>query len=132
VERQVDDGRELLKMSMAYLKCAGFVIFAVIAVLIHWTSFELRYMWYPRSPEAAFLRTGYTICVGMIVLLWSFFPSRLLVLAVGVIAVLFPPVLRGDAFAAVDIRYMIAALPSILLLMAVTELRRRLPPLATN
>jgi predicted dehydrogenase len=53
--RERRGGREVLNMRTAYLKYARFIILAAIAVLIHWATFELRYMWYPQPPEVAFL-----------------------------------------------------------------------------
>jgi len=113
-------------MHAAYLKYAAFFSLALIAILVHWTSFELRYMWYSGPAEYLFLRVGYAICLTIILLLLAFFPSRLLVLFVATITFLFPPFLRGDAFVPIDWRFAIAALPSILLLVGVTELRLRL------
>ena len=114
------------KMHTAYLKYPAFALLVLIAALVHWTSFELRYMWYPGPAEYLFLRVGYAICLTIILLLLAFFPSRLLVLFVATITFLFPPFLRGDAFVPIDWRFAIAALPSILLLVGVTELRLRL------
>ncbi len=113
-------------MHTAYLKYPAFALLVLIAALVHWTSFELRYMWYVGPAEYLFLRGGYAICLTIILLLLAFFPSRLLVLLVATITFLFPPFLRGDAFVPIDWRFAIAALPSILLLVGVTELRLRL------
>src|SRR5216683_3345101 len=103
-------------MHTIYLKYAAFFFLVLIAALVHWTSFELRYMWYVGPAEYLFLRGGYAICLTIILLLLAFFPSRLLVLLVATITFLFPPFLRGDAFVPIDWRFAIAALPSILLL----------------
>jgi len=47
------------------------------------------------SPE---LRTLVAVAVGAIVVAWCFYPSRVLVPALGVAAFVFPPLLRGDVF----------------------------------
>jgi len=113
-------------MHTAYLKYGAFFMLALIACLAHWITFQLRYMWYPGPTEYVFLRGGYAICLILILLLWAFFPSRLLVSSIAVITFLFPPLLRRDAFVQIDWSFAISALPSILLLVGCTELRLRL------
>jgi hypothetical protein len=113
-------------MQTLHLKYAAFFFLALLAILVHWATFELRYMWYAAPTEYVFLRGGYAICLIIILFLWAFFPSRWLVLSVALITFLFPPFLRGDAFVPIDWRFAIYALPSILLLAGSTELRLRL------
>jgi len=117
---------ESLKMHAAYLKYTAFFSLALIAILVHWTTFEIRYIWYPGPTEYVFLRGGYAMCLIVILFLWAFFPSRLLVLSVAVITFLFPPLLRRDAFVPIDWSFAIFTQLSILLLVGVTELRLRL------
>lgn len=112
-----------------------FIIGAFLALGIHYFMFEMRYMWYVSVDEARFMHTIYAAYLVAIVLLWTFFPSRLVVAVVSAFGLFFP-----HLFYAADARPLlgrsfdwqtfdwqtlgIAALPILLMVLA-TELRRR-------
>lgn len=112
-----------------------FLLLATVAIAVHYLMFELRYVWYLNVDDSRFVHTGYNICVFTIILLWVFFPSRILVAMMSFATFLFPPLLRGDRFPSLlagevpgmkDWRFIGVVLFSILLLVGATELRRRI------
>lgn len=114
------------------MKLVAFLLLAFLAIGVHFLGFELRYAWYLSPKEVKFLRYGYVICIFCIFLLWLFYPSRVLVAALGLIAFVFPiilgPVILGDEhiFVPLDWKYSGFVILSLLMLICATELRRRI------
>jgi hypothetical protein len=103
-----------------------FLLLAFVAVAVHLFLFAFRYGWYLQPDETRFLVVGYTMTVGALIALWIIFPSRLLVALAGLVAFLFPPVLREGEFVSLSLSFLPYVLLSILLLIGATELRRRI------
>jgi len=103
-----------------------FLFLSLVALIVHFAMFELRYNWYLDSAGVSFLRIGYAICLLAIIALWIFFPSRALVAGVGLASYIFPPLLRGDKFAFIDWKFAALMLLSVCLLLVATEVRRRI------
>lgn len=121
------------------LKWFVFLLLATVAIAVHYLMFELRYVWYLNVDDSRFVHTGYNICVFTIILLWVFFPSRILVAMMGFATFLFPPLLRGDRFPSLlagevpgDGGVVGFVLFSVLLLVGATELRRRIKRVQRN
>lgn len=102
----------------------SFLVTAEIAIVVHFFIFELRYVWYLNG-DFSFIRIGYGVFLVAVVLAWCFYPSRVLVSAIGAAAFAFPPLLRGEIFASLTLGMVPFVLLSILLLLGATELRRR-------
>ncbi len=105
-----------------------FLLLAVVALAVHMVLFSYRYMWYISAEEACFLWAGDTICLLAIIALWALFPSRFLIATISVIAFIFPPLVREDSFVSLSVGVaglLFSVLVSLLLLVGVTELRRR-------
>jgi hypothetical protein len=107
-----------------------FFVSAILALALHFFAFEMRYIWY--LPKDAFLlwRTTYIICMGAIVALWLFFPSRVLVAVVCFFSLFFPHLYpaglaaqRGRVF---DLQTVLFSLVIVGIFVAVTVLRRRI------
>lgn len=108
----------------------AFVISAVVALAVHYFMFEMRYMWYVSADDAQFMRMIYGACVGAILLLWAFFPSRIVVALVGAFALFFPHFFYTAAARpllgrAIDGQGMAVAGVAIGLLVLATHLRRK-------
>ena len=108
-----------------------FIVCAVIALSAHFLIFEMRYMWYLDIQDHKLLRGGYIACACAILALWAFFPSRVLVALLGVLALFFPhlyyatgarPLLGRE----IDLATIWFALLSVATLVGATELRRRI------
>lgn len=108
------------------IRALTFLAVAVTSLAVHFLTFELRYMWYLDASNASFLRIGYAASLVVIIALWIMFPSSLIVAATAVVSFIFPPVLRGDVFISIDWGLLGFILISLSLLIAATELRRRL------
>ncbi len=114
------------------MKLAVFIFLASFAVVVHYFVLGLRYAYYIPMEQYRFLQYGYGICIFCILMLWIFYPSRLLVAAVAFAGIVFPNVLgvsiigNKGVFVPLDWGYMGAILFSVFLLVCATELRRRL------
>jgi len=102
-----------------------FLVSAAIAIAVHFFVFAFRYMWYVKSDAAVFLLAGYAICMLLIILLWIFKPSPILVGIVGLAAFAFPPLLRSDDFVRWDAPFIGFVLVSLLLLIGATVVRSK-------
>lgn len=107
----------------------AFAALAAVALVAIWFVFELRYMWYVDAERFRFLRLGFISGVGLIVLLWAFYPSRILVGLVAIAIFVFPPALRSDQFVSLDLASFPWIVGVALLLVGATELRRRARPI---
>jgi hypothetical protein len=115
-------------MMPTYLATARlpFLVLATAALAVHFFLFQLRYGWYLKPDEFRLLLIGYLLCFCAILFLWLRFPSRFLVATVGLVAFVFPPVLFGENFVAVDVKFSVFVIFSLLLFVGATELRRRM------
>jgi hypothetical protein len=107
-----------------------FSISALIALAVHYFMFEMRYMWYVSAEDARFMHLVYAGCLGAILLLWAFFPSRIAVAAVGCFALFFPhfffaPDARPLLGRAIDLQGIGIALIAVSLLVLATYLRTK-------
>lgn len=101
----------------------SFLLVAVIAIIVHYFTFKLRYGWYTNSEEAAFLNAGFFLLFSVIFLQWVFFPTRIGVAIAGAAILVFPWALRPDAFPALDAPFVALSLIPIALLVGATHLR---------
>lgn len=104
----------------------AFLFVAAISIGLHYLAFELRFRWYVGLEDWQFLSVGYYVCVAAIQCLWALYPSRVAVAGVGFGAFLFPSALLGNAFVSLDGRFFAFLLLVVVLLVAATELRRRI------
>lgn len=106
-----------------------FFISAFLALGLHWFCFEMTYIWYPPRDAARFWREGYIAGTSVIVALWIFFPSRLLVALVSTFMMfsphLYPPGVVANMGRVIDIQTIGFALLIAAMFAGVTELRRR-------
>ena len=107
-----------------------FFVIAILGLVLHFFIFEMRYMWYVNQGDFRLLRGGYIAFVVVIAALWAFYPSRVLVAIVGLLALFFPhlyyaPDARPLLGREIDLPTVIFALLGVALLVAATELRRR-------
>lgn len=102
-----------------------FFVVAILALVVHFLLFQLRYGWYLKADDFSFLLAGYAVCSLAVIALWALLPSRLLVAATGLIAFIFPPMLQGNKFVPLDVRFAGFVMLSLLLLVGATELQRR-------
>jgi hypothetical protein len=112
-------------MKIGVLPPFAFIVAATIAIAAHFFVFAFRYMWYVKAGTVEFLLFGYGICLLLIILLWIFKPSTILVGTVGLLALVFPPLLRSDDFVRWDAPFIGFVLVSILLLIGATLVRSR-------
>lgn len=108
-----------------------FFVIAILGLVLHFFIFEMRYMWYVGQEDFRILRGGYIASVVAISVLWVFYPSRVLVAVVGLLALFFPhlyfaPDARPLLGRGIDLSSIIFALLGVALLVAATELRRRI------
>lgn len=103
----------------------AFVAISIIALVSTWFVFETRYVWFVNEEEFTFLRYGLLLGMAIIAVLWSVHPSRVLIGLIGVGVFSFPPLLRGEKFAAIDSAFLIWVFVVVLLLIGATELNRR-------
>lgn len=78
------------------------IIVSILALLATWFVFDMRYMWFVQGREYIFLRVGFLVGVGLIMLGWVFRPSRMFVGLIGMATLCFPPVLGGGRFVALN------------------------------
>lgn len=106
-----------------------FLIAAIAALALHFFLFEMRYMWYPPIEVFRIWRMGYIVCIAVIFALWAFFPSRVMVAIVGLVAIFFPHLYPSGVVdqmgRQLDLPSLGLALLSVLFLVGATELRRR-------
>jgi len=106
------------------LRVVVLVTSCLLALAVHFGIFELRYTWYIKSQDASFIFGGYILSILLIGASWIWRPSRFFVGVTGLLALIFPPLLRSDAFAPVDAKFLTFVAASVLLLIGATELRR--------
>ncbi|MDQ0008684.1 hypothetical protein J2T07_000843 [Luteibacter jiangsuensis] len=106
------------------MKIALFLVLACFGLAASYATFKMRYGWYQVNEDAHFLDIGFLTGAGVIVSLWALFPSRVAVAVVGAVIFVFPPVLKQETFAAMDIPFAALSLFLIALLVLVTHLRR--------
>jgi hypothetical protein len=114
------------------MKLAIFIFLAGFAIVVHYFVLGLRYAYYVPIEQYKFLQYGYAVCIFCILLLWIFYPSRILVAIVAFAGLVFPNVLgvsvlgNKGIIVPIDWAYFGAISFSIFLLVCATELRRRL------
>lgn len=106
------------------MKIVLFLALACFGLAAGYVIFKLRYGWYLVNEDAHFLDIGFVLAAGLIAVLWAFFPSRVAVAVVGATIFVFPPVLKQETFAAMDIPFAALSLIPIALLVLTTHLRR--------
>ncbi|RDZ28081.1 hypothetical protein [Lysobacter silvisoli] len=111
-----------MKRHALWIWCIAVSLVALIAI---WFVFETRYMWFVSGDDFTFLRRGSLLGVGLIILLWGVYPSRILAALAAVGIFVFPPLFRGDKFVALDIPFSAWMLGALALVVAATELNRR-------
>lgn len=104
-------------------KTWGFVVTAIIALVTHFALFKMRYGWYTTDEASAFLSIGYAICLLGVALLWAFYPSRVGVALFGIVALVFPFLVRPEIFVRPDLGFAAFATVPIALLIAATYFR---------
>lgn len=67
-----------------------FLATALLALVSHYFTFEMSYMWYARVEDARLMRGIYAVLVVVVALLWVFYPSRIAVGLLGVLGLYFP------------------------------------------
>ncbi|HEL5339979.1 TPA: hypothetical protein UOJ00_002976 [Stenotrophomonas maltophilia] len=67
-----------------------FLVGALLALVVHYFMFEMRYLWYVQVEQARLMRGIYAGVVAAILVLWALFPSRIAVGAVGLSGLYFP------------------------------------------
>ena len=112
-------------MKISVLSPFAFIVAATIAIAAHFFVFAFRYMWYVKAGDVGFLLLGYGICLLLIILLWIFRPSSMLVASVGLFALSFPPLLRSDDFVRWDAPFVGFVLASLFLLIGATLVRSK-------
>lgn len=110
----------------------AFAILAIMALVVSWFVFEVRYMWFVDIDNFRFLRVGFLVGIGLIIASWAIYPSRLFVAAAGISLFLFPPILRSSQYVPVDGAFLVWACGAIALLLVATELDIRARRLARS
>lgn len=95
--------------------------------------FEYKYMWHVTEAQFWILRGGFTAGVLVIIALWVFFPSYVVVAIVGLLTLLFPvilfPILFGveqsPSLSSWKLSFVVTATVGFVFLFATTALRRR-------
>lgn len=103
----------------------AFLIVAVIAVVVHFLLFKMRYGWYTSNEEATFLNVGFFATLLVILFLWAFYPTRIGVALAGIATIVFPFVLRPQSFPTLNWGYVALSLIPLALLVFATYLRQR-------
>lgn len=101
----------------------SFFVFAAVSLAVHLLIIDLRYRWFLNNEESRLLSIIYSVCIIFIILLWTFYPSRILTAIIAFLSYLLPPVIDGDTFVSIDLKLMVFVVPSILLFLLATELR---------
>lgn len=110
----------------------AFAILAIVALVASWFVFEVRYMWFVDVENFRFLRVGFLVGIGLIIVSWAAYPSRLFVAATGTSLFLFPPILRSSQYVPVDGAFLVWICGAVALLLAATELDIRARRLARS
>jgi hypothetical protein len=79
-------------------KTIWFIFAGMTAVLVNYLVFEFRYTWYLGAANADFIRGCFFVEMLVVLGLWILLPSRALVAAVGVVALVFPPFYDNNVF----------------------------------
>lgn len=111
---------------------AAFALFAAVALFASWFVFEVRYMWFVDVENFRFLRVGFLVGIGLIIVSWAAYPSRLFVAATGTSLFLFPPILRSSQYVPIDGALLAWACGAVALLLVATELDIRARRLARS
>jgi len=101
-----------------------FLVLALAGMAAHAFTFAFRYLWYLSSGAYSFAIAGYLLCALGIIFLWARKPSLAAVGALGLIALVFPPILRPKDFVGVDVVYGIYAVVAVALLVGATYYRK--------
>ena len=75
-----------------------FVCTAAIAILSQWLSIVVRFGQPTTIENYNFLNNGFLLLLILIVLSWLFFPYKVLVFSIGITALIFPSVFKGDVY----------------------------------
>lgn len=106
------------------MKIALFFVLACLGLAASYVAFKMRYGWYLTNENAHLLDIGFLVGSGAIAILWALFPSRVAVAVVGAMIFVFPPVLKPETFAALDVPFGALSLLPIALLVLATHVRR--------
>lgn len=107
------------------IRLVAFVLSALLSVGCFWILFSLRYEWHLNDTESFYFRLVIGTAVAAILACWIFFPSRLVVAAIGMAALCLPPFL-DDGFTRLDPEFGRFLVAATLLLAGATHLRRGL------
>lgn len=102
----------------------SFFAVAAISIATLWLVFELRYLWYINFESVIYLRSILGACVVLILICWTFFPSRFVIGLIGIGTLVWPLVLDSSR-ASLNFGFVPYLLSVIALLVWATELRRR-------
>lgn len=97
--------------------------FGLISLALFWVVFELRYIWGIDSQQLFILRLGLGLFALAILFLWVLYPSTPVVAALGLLGLLFPPII-DQRYVSVTLGFVPWILLVIGFLVATTELRR--------
>lgn len=101
-----------------------FFMTATLALTLHFALFKLRYGWYTTEQTSSFLSIGYATCALSILLLWAFYPSRVLVAIAAIFALVFPFIFLPETFAQPNLGFAAFATIPVALLIFATHLRK--------
>lgn len=113
-------------MRLFTTKAVWFSLAGVLALAVYFLVYELRYNWYLKASDGAFVRLSCIASMLTVAGLWVFFPSRTLVAGIAFIGFLIPPTYESGLFVKLDWRFAPWVALSVALLVGATELRRRI------
>jgi hypothetical protein len=86
--------------------------------------FEWRYMWFVQGSAVLVLRVGFAIGLGVIISIWTWYPSRILMVIAALCAVCFPIAARlSDALSGLLFWTLVVA--AVVVLDAAVRFRRK-------
>lgn len=102
----------------------GMYVLCALSLVVLLVVFELRYVWYLSPSELWALRGGFAVGALALIALWVWFPFRIATAVLGLATLTFPTLLPGHR-PPVSVGFVTTAFFCIALLVAATEVRRR-------
>lgn len=100
-----------------------FLLVAATALVTYWLTMSIRYEWYLQPLPGAILRSIIMVVISSVVVLWIWYPSRVLTVAAASLGFVLPP-LTNETFVPLDLAFAPYVLVVIGLVCLATHLRR--------
>lgn len=99
-----------------------FAVSALAAIGAFFFIFELRYMWYVSNEEFMLLRMIEAVGIGLILVLWLLYPSRIAIVAVGIAALSCPSFMPSKGSVPLDGAFIVWLCAAAAMLLVATQL----------